>query len=285
MNKPTILLVVGLVAIGLQSASAGLIALYEFNNSTADSVRGGVGAATVSGTTTYTSGVSGQAFRFNGSTYLTAPLAGGGLSAYTISAWVKFNTRTQWATILKNWGSSQAGAFHFGLNDNEFKISNYLGTTNGTPAVLSGTLTTGTWYNAAVTFGPSNTQKLYINGVQVGSGAASGTILNNYSIMSMGAKLNNDQNGVGSPAGWLDGWLDDVAFFNEELSSSAVASLYTAGLNGGGVSTLGYAYDGGGSPSAVPEPGQFATSLLLLTGICGYIFLKNRKATKPALAA
>ena len=83
MKKITTLISFGLVAISLQSASAGLIALYEFNNSTADSVRGGVGAATVSGTTSYTSGVSGQAFRFNGSTYLTAPLAGAGLSAYT----------------------------------------------------------------------------------------------------------------------------------------------------------------------------------------------------------
>ena len=147
--------------------------------------------------------------------------------------------------------------------------------------MLSSTLTTGTWYNAAVTFGPSNTQKLYINGVQVDSGAASGTILNNYSMMSMGAKLNNDQNGVGSPAGWLDGWLDDVAFFNEELTSSAVASLYAAGQSGSGVSTLGYAYVSSGSPSAVPEPSQIAASLLLLTGIGGYVFLNRRK---PALA-
>ena len=97
----------------------------------------------------------------------------------------------------------------------------------------------------------------------------------------MGAKLNNSQTGVGAPAGWLDGWLDDVAFYNEELSSSAVSNLYTAGLAGNGVSTLGF----GGLPSAVPEPGQVAASLLLLSGIGGYVFLKRRKAAKSALAA
>jgi hypothetical protein len=34
----------------------------------------------------------------------------------------------------------------------------------------------------------------------------------------------------------------------------------------------------------VPEPGQVAASLLLLSGIGGYVFLKRRKAAKPALA-
>jgi hypothetical protein len=281
MKKLTALLAVGFASLGIQSASAALISLYEFNGSTVDSVRGGAGTATISGTSIFESGVSGSAFRFNGSTFLSAPLAGAGLSAYSISAWVKFNSRTDWATILKNWGSSTAGAFHFGLDNNQFKISNYLGTTTGTPAVSSGNLTTGTWYNFAVTFGPSNTQKLYVNGTQVDSGAASGTILNNFNTMSMGAKLNNSQTGVGAPAGWLDGWLDDVAFYNEELSSSAVSNLYTAGLAGNGVSTLGF----GGLPSAVPEPGQVAASLLLLSGIGGYVFLKRRKAAKSALAA
>jgi len=38
------------------------------------------------------------------------------------------------------------------------------------------------------------------------------------------------------------------------------------------------------SSSAIPEPGQVAASLLLLTGIGGYVFLKRRKTAKPALA-
>ena len=36
--------------------------------------------------------------------------------------------------------------------------------------------------------------------------------------------------------------------------------------------------------AAVPEPGQVAASLLLLSGIGGYFFLKRRKAAKPAVA-
>jgi hypothetical protein len=37
--------------------------------------------------------------------------------------------------------------------------------------------------------------------------------------------------------------------------------------------------------SAVPEPGQVAASLLLLAGIGGYVWMKRRKAAKPAAAA
>jgi hypothetical protein len=42
-------------------------------------------------------------------------------------------------------------------------------------------------------------------------------------------------------------------------------------------------FTGSGGSSAVPEPGQVAASLLLLTGIGGYVFLKRRKAAKTAL--
>ena len=46
--------------------------------------------------------------------------------------------------------------------------------------------------------------------------------------------------------------------------------------------TLRYTYTSG-DPSAVPEPGQVAASLLLLGGIGGYVFIKRRR--KSAVAA
>jgi hypothetical protein len=46
--------------------------------------------------------------------------------------------------------------------------------------------------------------------------------------------------------------------------------------------TLRYTYTPS-DPSAVPEPGQVAASLLLLGGIGGYVFIKRRR--KSAVAA
>lgn len=262
------------------SSKAAIISLYQFDNTTTDTVRGAAATASVSGTTSYVAGVVGQAFNFNGSTFLNAPQAGAGLTAFSISSWVLFETRTDWATIVKNWGSTVPGAFHFGLNEGTLKISNFLGTSTGNPAVLSDTLTTNAWYHAAITFGPSGTQKLYINGSQVDSTAASGTINNNFPRMSMGAKLNDTQNGVGSPAGWLDGYMDELTFFNTELSSTQVSGIYNAGLAGQSVTTLGYAFEPYVDPlAAVPEPGTWAAAALLAAGAA---FARWRKRVKVA---
>jgi hypothetical protein len=285
MKKLTALLAAGIAAISLQSASAALISLYQYDNSLTDTVRGSSGAASiVTGSSSYVAGVVGQAFRFDGSTFMKAPQAAAGLSAFTISSWAYFDNRTNWGTIVKNWGDAQVGAFHLGLSSNDFKVSNFLGTTDGTPSVESGLLLADTWYHVAVTFGPSNTQKLYINGTQAASVAASGSIIQTpFSQMSMGGKLNDAQTAI-APVnpGWLDGYLDELAFFNQELTGAQISGIYNAGLAGQSVTTLGYAFEPYVDPTAVPEPGQVAASLLLLGGIGGYVFLKRRKAAKVA---
>jgi hypothetical protein len=286
MKKISTLLALGLASLGIQGASAGLISLYQYDNSLTDTVRGGSGTASlVSGSTAYVAGKVGQAFDFNGSTFMKAPQAAGGLPAFSITSWAYFDSRTEWATIVKNWGAGQVGAFHLGLEPSDFKVSNFLGTTSGTPAVVSGTLIADTWYHVGVTFGPSLTQKLYINGVQVDSDAAAGSIINtSFSQMSMGGKLNDDQNAIaGVNPGWLDGYLDELAFFNQELTGTDMLNIYNAGLVGNSVTTLGFALEPYTDPTAVPEPGQVAASLLLLGGIGGYAFVKRRKAAKPAL--
>ncbi|MBU6183113.1 MAG: hypothetical protein KGR46_09930 [Verrucomicrobia bacterium] len=232
-------------------------------------------------------GKVGQAFDFNGSTFMKAPQAGAGLSAFSISSWVYFDNRTNWGTIVKNWGDAVTGAYHLGLAASQFRVSNFLGTNAGVSSVESGNLSADTWYHVAVTLGPSLTQKLYVNGVQVGSGSASGTLNNNYANMSMGGKLNDAQNAIApSNPGWLDGYLDELAFFNQELTSSDILGIYNAGLAGQSVTTLGYAFEPYVDPTAaVPEPGQVAASLLLLGGIGGYVFLKRRKTAKAAQAS
>jgi MYXO-CTERM domain-containing protein len=44
-------------------------------------------------------------------------------------------------------------------------------------------------------------------------------------------------------------------------------------------------WDSEPTPSAVPEPGQVAASLLLLAGLGGYVFLRRRKVAKAVVAA
>jgi len=242
---------------------AALIALYEFNGSTVDSVRGSAGAGTVTGATAYAAGVTGQAFSFNGSTYFRAPVAGAGLSAFSFSAWVKFNSLTTWGTIVKNWGQLP-GTFHLGLDNRSPNISNYMGLSSGTPSVISGALNTNTWYHVGVAFG-GGTQNLYINGVQVTSGTATGTINNRYADMTMGVKLNDAQNAPATDPGWLNGYLDDVAFFDNKLTAAEMLNVYNSGATSGGSIADNY---------AIPEPSAVS---LLVAGFGALLALRRRR--------
>ena len=245
---------------------AALIALYEFNGNTTDSVRGAGGAGAVTGSAAYAAGVTGQAFSFNGSTYFRAPVAGAGLSAFNFSAWVKFNSLTTWGTIVKNWGQLP-GTFHLGLESTSARISNYMGLSSGTPSVFSGNVSTNTWYHVGVAYG-SGSQSLYINGAQVASGVATGTINNRYADMTMGVKLNDAQTAPANDPGWLNGYLDDVAFFDNKLTATEMMSVYTSGSTTGG--SIADAY-------AVPEPGSGA---LLILGIGGLMALRRTRRSR-----
>ena len=59
---------------------------------------------------------------------------------------------------------------------------------------------------------------------------------------------------------------------------------YTISKTGFG-DTAGFTLAAAAPPSAVPEPGQVAASLLLLAGIGGYVWMKRRKTAKPASSA
>jgi hypothetical protein len=65
-----------------------------------------------------------------------------------------------------------------------------------------------------------------------------------------------------------------------------VGFVNTSGI-GSGTPTINTSdfFTGDGGSAAVPEPGQVAASLLLLSGIGGYVFVKRRKAAKPAAPA
>lgn len=185
------------------------ISLYKFDETTgattiADSIRGASGTGTLVGAPTFEAGKVGNAMCLNGtSQYATAPLVGGGLQEFTISAWVKLDTYTQWATVAKNWGASNVGAFHLGLQDQTKYWSNFIGYTNGgSTSVTSqsaGDAPLGSWQYLVTTASASSGLDLYVNGTKVNEAAFNGTIANFGSLMSFGIKLNDAQTGPANP--------------------------------------------------------------------------------------
>jgi hypothetical protein len=208
--------------------------------------RGSVGNGTLYGNPTWvTDPEVGGALYFDGvDDYVTAPIGiPAGTTAYTIRAKIKFETRTQWATIVKNWGSVSVGAFHFGLYDNSGQLSNFIGTTPASAVFDPNLIPLGEWLDLSVSFdgdpGDSQLQRLYINGELVDDGVATGSADRIGTLMSFGVKLNDAQDGPANPnPGWFNGYLAEIEFYTVELLPASfalaepilLASLATAGV-------------------------------------------------------
>src|SRR6185503_5993099 len=98
-------------------------------------------------------------------------------TATTVSAWVWADARPTWATILKNWGASAAGQFHFGLQDTGGDLSNFIRTQSGaTPTTRENTpLPLGSWQHVDF-IADGATMRVFRNGAQVASAAYSGNL-------------------------------------------------------------------------------------------------------------
>lgn len=288
MKKTALLLAVATGILFSQGANAALISYYNFNEGSgstfADSVRGAGGNGSLYGTYAWGTGsnaISGSSIRFFGpqggadivSGALTT-MVSGVTTGYTLSAWAKFNSYTSWGSVVKNWGTGSSGGIHLGLDDNNPYFSSYIRTGGVQTGVVasSAPLTLGQWHHILFTYDGS-LQKLYLNGAFQGSAAATGNLDISNPNLAFGAKKSDSGSDFNSQ---IDGWIDEVAIYNVALAAGDVSTLYTNGTNGIGA--------GGGGSAAVPEPGQVAASLLLLGGIGGYVFIKRRKAAKPAVA-
>jgi len=242
---------------------AAVIAQYDFNGNTDDSIRGAGGAGLVTGTASYTDVSSGnKAFHFNGSTYITAASVLGGYSTATVSSWVKFDSfSSPWdnSTIVKDdWNAG--GPIHFGTSQRVLAAQ----TAPGGYAGVFGTqtLSTGQWYHFAFTFNGTSSNpflRLYVNGDEVGSQAISAGALSSSpsGIMSFGAKLNPFGTPIDPADQNLKGDMDGLVFFNTDLSGSEIKSISNAGVG------------------AVPEP---STISMLAMGLAGFALHRRRRS-------
>lgn len=264
--KPPFLLLSLSACLLLPAVSRGaLLSAYSFNESggtsAADAIRGAGGTGSVNGGSTFVPGKIGNAIEFDGTSgYVLAPNAvPSGTTAYSVSAWVWLDAPTTWGTIVKNWGGSSTGAFHLGLDNASGRISNYVSPPTVGPVAAPSALSLGEWHHVALTYnGGSASQILYIDGLQVATGAASTSLTALGINMSIGVKTDNSTSAPDANVpGWWDGKIDDLAFFNTVLTPAEVLQIKTNGDAGIGV---------------VPEP---ASALFLALGALG--FMRRRR--------
>jgi hypothetical protein len=154
------------------------------------------------------------------------------LSQISISAWVYAKSRPEWATIIKNWGNSKWGQFHFGLNPKGYLDVEIMSKDNEKIHTREDQrFPTGSWQHVAFVHTGLEV-RLYRNGELVNTETVNG-ISNTGRLKSLGigTKISDSDQGAASYApGHWDGSLDEIAIFNHALTEQEIIKLYKLGL-------------------------------------------------------
>ena len=157
----------------------------------------------------------------------TSVFTGIGTGNFSISLWAKFDADDTWEGLISK------GYYESGVNNalvirreedgNKIRVSASDGT-SGTDIITGSTAITNStgWFHAVLTRS-SNSFTLYINGSSDGTGSYSGSLFDNSEPIEFGQGngTNNSER--------LDGYLDEIAFWNKALTSAEASALYNSG--------------------------------------------------------
>jgi rhamnogalacturonan endolyase len=256
----------------------GPLAWYQADQTAGPTLTDSSGNAnngTLTGSYSFGTGVIGNALDLTGG-YASLPTGIlGATSNFTIAAWIKPTSLSNWMRI-----------FDFGTGTTDYMfLTPDAGTTNalrfsittsggaGEQQLNGPTITAGVWTHVAVTL-IGNTGTLYVNGVAVATNTAMtlhpsslGSTSKNY----LGKSQFND------PA--YQGNIDDFRIFSTGLSAGAIASLYNTTFHTPTVAT---------AAAATPSPVTGSTAVLSVLGseLAGESYLTYTwSATGPAAVA
>ena len=148
--------------------------------------------------------------------------------AQTISAWVKTENSGDYADLVSQWDNAgEAGFVILKLQDNQiaFYITN-TGSTSGNGSRFTQTgsgyrINVGSWYHVSCVFDPSNSMKIYINGILASTNS------NNIhsSIYDSGNDLLIGERADIANRNW-HGNIADVRIYDAALTATEISDLY-----------------------------------------------------------
>ena len=217
------------VTVNNQARSQGLVGAYGFNEASGSTVTDASTAGnngTISGTsapTRTTAGRFGGALTFDGvNDWVTVPDASSLdlTNAMTVEAWVRPTALSNWRTVLIK---EHGGESTYSLWASEGSRPEVAAFNGSTYAEAPGTaaLPLNTWSHIAGTLS-GGTLRFYLNGTQVGSVPASGTMPNSSGPLRIGGNAIWPE--------WFAGQIDEVRVYNRALSQSEIATDSTTAI-------------------------------------------------------
>ena len=216
-----------------QAAPAGLVAAYAFDEGSGTTVSDASGSGnngTVSGTSWTTSGKNGGALSFNGTTSRVTVPDSASLhltTAMTLEAWVNPTTVTKaWRDVIYKGNdnyyleaTSSTGSIPAAVPDGGGIIGGVGKDAFGTTAI-----TASTWTHLAATY-DGTTVRLFVNGTQVATKAAAGSITTSTNPLQIGGDSIYGQ--------FFSGLIDDVRVYSTALTAAQIATDMATGVGSG----------------------------------------------------
>ena len=209
---------------GTGVSTAGLVAAYGFDETSGTQVSDTSGKGnhgTLSNATRTTQAKFGRALSFSGSNSLVTVSDSNSLdltSGMTLSAWVYPTTwASGWKTVMMK---ERSGGLAYALESNsDAGLPNSTLSIGGYDRQLTAGshLPSNTWTHLAATY-DGTTQRLYVNGVQVGSRAQTGTLAVSANPLRIGG------NTVWANE-YFQGLIDEVRIYNRALSQAEIAAV------------------------------------------------------------
>jgi len=216
-----------------ESCPKGLVAYYPFNGSANDV--SGNGYNGVPTNVVQTSGILGQAYRFDGSSYITLPGAINASGIFSVSLWVRTDnqgSKNLFREMISKIGGGETGEFEINIHD----MPEPAGAGNGIGFMgwISGrgimdinsnavNIRDSNWHNIIISY-KSGSQTAYIDGNLVGSNTYSGGIPPTSNQIQIGGT-----NWHYYHPRWI-GDIDEVSIWDKFLTQSDVSDLYNSGF-------------------------------------------------------
>jgi len=164
----------------------------------------------------------------------TLNLANDGTDAFSISCWLKTTDLNTQILAGKQINAAPYNGYNFTISASAIRL--FLGTTTsnarlqGTTATIP-SLTDGNWHHLALTYDGSQDISGFTIYYDNTTPAITTTYNNTPTSVSNSAEFILGARGTTSSyAGLLNGSLDEVAYFNSELSASDVSTIYGTGV-------------------------------------------------------
>ena len=226
------------VTVTVNNTATGLVGAWGFeegSGSTTADVSGHGLSGTIANATWTTAGKYGDALSFNGSNAWVTVADNTLLhltTGMTVEAWVKpAAASTDWtAAVIKERGTSGLAYALYATDGANRPPAGYVNI-GGSDRAAAGTsvLPLNTWSHLAATY-DGTTIRLYVNGVQVGSRAQTGTINSSTAPLRFG--------GDSVWGEYFNGLMDEVRVYNTALTAGQIQADMNTPIGGGGGAQL-----------------------------------------------